>query len=83
MARRTVNLKLAQRQGMFINVEDAVLPTSLAIHYHMSMLSGGHKVKAVLTAAMWMPLPIGFLDEPMHHLDHESLGCTGWCSSGI
>jgi len=83
-AMKGVDLKMAQRQGMFIkplstkNVEEHLEGCGLArefgTHYRMSALSGGQKVKVVLAAAMWMQPHIVILDEPTNYLDRESLG---------
>jgi len=83
-AMKAVDLKIAQRQGMFVkplstkNVEEHLEGCGLArefgTHYRMSALSGGQKVKVVLAAAMWMQPHIVILDEPTNYLDRESLG---------
>ncbi|GAX16349.1 elongation factor 3 [Fistulifera solaris] len=83
-AMKAVDLKLAQRAGMFVkplstkNVEEHLEGCGLArefgTHYRMSALSGGQKVKVVLAAAMWMQPHIVILDEPTNYLDRESLG---------
>jgi elongation factor 3 len=83
-AMKTVDLKIAQRAGMFVrplstkNVEEHLEGCGLArefgTHYRMAALSGGQKVKVVLAAAMWMQPHIVILDEPTNYLDRESLG---------
>jgi elongation factor 3 len=83
-AMKAVDLKMAQRAGMYIrplstkNVEEHLegcgLSREFGTHYRMSALSGGQKVKVVLAAAMWMQPHIVILDEPTNYLDRESLG---------
>jgi elongation factor 3 len=83
-AMKTVDLKAAQRAGLFVrplstkNVEEHLegcgLSREFGTHYRMSALSGGQKVKVVLAAAMWMQPHIVILDEPTNYLDRESLG---------
>merc|ERR1711937_355474 len=83
-AMKAVDLKIAQRAGLFIrtlstkNVEQHLEQCGLArefgTHYRMSALSGGQKVKVVLAAAMWNQPHILVLDEPTNYLDRESLG---------
>jgi len=83
-AMKAVDLKIAQRAGMYVrplstkNVEEHLEGCGLArefgTHYRMSALSGGQKVKVVLAAAMWMQPHIVILDEPTNYLDRESLG---------
>jgi elongation factor 3 len=83
-AMKAVDLKMAQRAGLYIrplstkNVEEHLEGCGLArefgTHYRMQALSGGQKVKVVLAAAMWMQPHIVILDEPTNYLDRESLG---------
>lgn len=83
-AMKAVDLKIAQRQGLYVrplstkNVEEHLEHCGLArefgTHYRMSALSGGQKVKVVLAAAMWSQPHIVILDEPTNYLDRESLG---------
>merc|ERR1712232_1108221 len=83
-AMKAVDLKIAQRAGLYVrplstkNVEEHLNGCGLApefgTHYRMSALSGGQKVKVVLAAAMWMQPHIVILDEPTNYLDRESLG---------
>jgi len=83
-AMKAVDLKMAQRSGLFIrtlstkNVEQHLehcgLSREFGTHYRMSALSGGQKVKVVLAAAMWNQPHILILDEPTNYLDRESLG---------
>merc|ERR1712176_1517858 len=83
-AMKAVDLKIAQRQGLYVrplstkNVEEHLENCGLArefgTHYRMSALSGGQKVKVVLAAAMWSQPHIVILDEPTNYLDRDSLG---------
>lgn len=83
-AMKAVDLKMAQRAGLYIrplstkNVEEHLegcgLSREFGTHYRLSALSGGQKVKVVLAAAMWMQPHIVILDEPTNYLDRESLG---------
>jgi elongation factor 3 len=83
-AMKAVDLKIAQRQGLYVrplsakNVEEHIeccgLGREFGTHYRMSALSGGQKVKVVLAAAMWSQPHIVILDEPTNYLDRESLG---------
>jgi elongation factor 3 len=83
-AMKAVDLKMAQRAGLYVrplsakNVEEHLEGCGLArefgTHYRMAALSGGQKVKVVLAAAMWMQPHIVILDEPTNYLDRESLG---------
>jgi len=92
-AMKSVDLKLAQLQGVFIrplstkNVEEHLEHCGLArefgTHYRMSALSGGQKVKVVLAAAMWMQPHIVILDEPTNYLDRESLGALAGAIEGF
>jgi len=83
-AMKAVDLKIAQRAGLYVrplstkNVEQHLegcgLDREFGTHYRMSALSGGQKVKVVLAAAMWNQPHILILDEPTNYLDRESLG---------
>merc|ERR1712084_11518 len=83
-AMKAVDLKIAQRAGLYVrplstkNVEEHLNGCGLApefgTHYRMSALSGGQKVKVVIGAAMWNQPHIVILDEPTNYLDRESLG---------
>jgi len=83
-AMKAVDLKIAQRSGLYIrplstknveeHLEDCGLDREFGTHYRMSALSGGQKVKVVLAAAMWNQPHILVLDEPTNYLDRESLG---------
>merc|ERR1712176_1044780 len=83
-AMKAVDLKIAQRAGLYVrplstkNVEkhlaDCGLAAEFGTHYRMSALSGGQKVKVVLAAAMWNQPHILILDEPTNYLDREALG---------
>merc|ERR1739844_800799 len=83
-AMKAVDLKIAQRAGLYVrplstkNVEqhlqDIGLNREFGTHYRMSALSGGQKVKVVIGAAMWNQPHILILDEPTNYLDRESLG---------
>jgi elongation factor 3 len=83
-AMKAVDLKIAQRSGLYVrplstkNVEEHLNGCGLApefgTHYRMSALSGGQKVKVVIAAAMWNQPHIVILDEPTNYLDRESLG---------
>jgi len=53
---------------------DMGLDPEIALHSHIAGLSGGQKVKVVLTAAMWLNPHILILDEPTNYLDRDSLG---------
>jgi ATPase components of ABC transporters with duplicated ATPase domains len=83
-AMKAVDLKIAQRAGLYVrplstknveqHLEDCGLAREFGTHYRMSALSGGQKVKVVLAAAMWNQPHILILDEPTNYLDRESLG---------
>ena len=83
-AMKAVDLKIAQRAGLYVrplstknvekHLEDCGLDREFGTHYRMSALSGGQKVKVVLAAAMWNQPHILILDEPTNYLDRESLG---------
>ena len=83
-AMKAVDLKIAQRAGLYVrplstknveqHLEDCGLNREFGTHYRMSALSGGQKVKVVLAAAMWNQPHILILDEPTNYLDRESLG---------
>lgn len=83
-AMKAVDLKIAQRSGLYIrplstknveeHLEDCGLDREFGTHYRMSALSGGQKVKVVLAAAMWNQPHMLILDEPTNYLDRESLG---------
>jgi len=83
-AMKAVDLKMAQRAGLYVrtlsvknveqHLEQCGLNREFGTHYRMSALSGGQKVKVVLAAAMWNQPHILILDEPTNYLDRESLG---------
>merc|ERR550539_239985 len=83
-AMKAVDLKIAQRAGLYVrplstknveqHLEDCGLQAEFGTHYRMSALSGGQKVKVVLAAAMWNQPHILILDEPTNYLDRDSLG---------
>jgi elongation factor 3 len=83
-AMKAVDLKIAQRAGLYVrplstknveqHLEDCGLDREFGTHYRMSALSGGQKVKVVIAAAMWNQPHILILDEPTNYLDRESLG---------
>merc|ERR1712157_457593 len=83
-AMKAVDLKIAQRSGLYVrplssknveqHLEDCGLEREFGTHYRMSALSGGQKVKVVLAASMWNQPHILILDEPTNYLDRESLG---------
>merc|ERR1711935_1210575 len=83
-AMKAVDLKIAQRSGLYVrplstknvekHLEDIGLQAEFGTHYRMSALSGGQKVKVVIAAAMWNQPHILILDEPTNYLDRESLG---------
>jgi len=83
-AMKAVDLKIAQRAGLYVrplstknveqHLEDCGLNREFGTHYRMSALSGGQKVKVVLAAAMWNQPHILILDEPTNYLDREALG---------
>merc|ERR1711943_181685 len=50
------------------------LETQFGTYSKISALSGGQKVKVVLSAAMWMEPHVLILDEPTNFLDRDSLG---------
>ena len=56
------------------HLEDFGLHREYGSHTRMAALSGGHKVKVVLAAAMWNQPHILILDEPTNYLDRDSLG---------
>merc|ERR1712166_918695 len=49
------------------------LEEEYAAHVQLSNLSGGQKVKVVLSAAMWGSPHLIILDEPTNYLDRDSL----------
>merc|ERR1712232_634196 len=73
-AMKAVDMKIAQRAGLYVrplstknvekHLEHCGLAREFGIHYRMSALSGGQKVKVVLAAAMWSQPHIVILDEP-------------------
>jgi len=83
-AMKAVDLKIAQRAGLYVrplstknveqHLEDIGLDREFGTHYRMSALSGGQKVKVVIAAAMWNQPHILILDEPTNYLDREALG---------
>merc|ERR1712038_949019 len=83
-AMKAVDLKIAQRAGLYVrplstknveqHLEDCGLNREFGTHYRMSALSGGQKVKVVIGAAMWNQPHILILDEPTNYLDREALG---------
>jgi elongation factor 3 len=83
-AMKAVDLKIAQRSGLYVrplstknvekHLEDCGLQAEFGTHYRMAALSGGQKVKVVIAAAMWNQPHILILDEPTNYLDRESLG---------
>merc|ERR1712228_255347 len=83
-AMKAVDLKIAQRSGLYVrplsaknveqHLEDCGLDREFGTHYRMQALSGGQKVKVVLAASMWNQPHILILDEPTNYLDRESLG---------
>merc|ERR1719484_264354 len=50
------------------------LETQFGTYSKISALSGGQKVKVVLSACMWMEPHVTILDEPTNFLDRDSLG---------
>merc|ERR1719232_963896 len=91
-AMKAVDLKIAQRSGLYVrplstknveqHLEDCGLDREFGTHYRMSALSGGQKVKVVLAAAMWNQPHILILDEPTNYLDRESLGALAGAIEG-
>merc|ERR1711892_662689 len=83
-AMKAVDLKIAQRSGLYVrplstknvekHLEDCGLQAEFGTHYRMSALSGGQKVKVVLASALWNQPHILILDEPTNYSDRESLG---------
>jgi len=55
-------------------LKDFGLDVESASHNPIASLSGGQKVKVVLSAAMWMCPHILILDEPTNYLDRDGLG---------
>merc|ERR1712051_1145777 len=92
-AMKAVDLKIAQRAGLYVrplstknveqHLEDCGLDREFGTHYRMSALSGGQKVKVVLAAAMWNQPHILVLDEPTNYLDRESLGALAGAIEGF
>merc|ERR1712157_679939 len=91
-AMKAVDLKIAQRSGLYVrplssknveqHLEDCGLERGFGTHYRMSALSGGQKVKVVLAASMWNQPHILILDEPTNYLDRESLGALAGAIEG-
>jgi len=91
-AMKAVDLKIAQRSGLYVrplssknveqHLEDCGLEREFGTHYRMSALSGGQKVKVVLAASMWNQPHILILDEPTNYLDRESLGALAGAIEG-
>jgi len=92
-AMKAVDLKIAQRAGLYVrplstknveqHLEDIGLNREFGTHYRMSALSGGQKVKVVIGAAMWNQPHILILDEPTNYLDRESLGALAGAIEGF
>jgi len=92
-AMKSVDLKIAQRAGLYVrplstknvekHLEDIGLQAEFGTHYRMSALSGGQKVKVVIAAAMWNQPHILILDEPTNYLDRESLGALAKAIEGF
>merc|ERR1711988_2001747 len=55
-------------------LNDFGLDAESASHNTIQSLSGGQKVKVVLTGAMWQNPHILILDEPTNYLDRDGLG---------
>merc|ERR1712139_137479 len=55
-------------------LKDFGLDAESASHNPIASLSGGQKVKVVLTAAMWQCPHILILDEPTNYLDRDGIG---------
>merc|ERR1711934_1312174 len=55
-------------------LQELGLDAEYAAHVWISQLSGGQKVKVVLSAAMWGQPHVVILDEPTNYLDRDSLG---------
>merc|ERR1712183_233558 len=82
-AMKAVDLKMAQRAGLYVrtlsvknveqHLEQCGLNREFGTHYRMSALSGGQKVKVVLASAMWGQPHVLILDEPTNYLDRDSL----------
>merc|ERR1719273_2736226 len=91
-AMKAVDLKIAQRSGLYVrplsaknveqHLEDCGLDREFGTHYRMQALSGGQKVKVVLAASMWNQPHILILDEPTNYLDRESLGALAGAIEG-
>jgi len=92
-AMKAVDLKIAQRAGLYVrplstknveqHLEDIGLNREFGTHYRMSALSGGQKVKVVIAAAMWNQPHILILDEPTNYLDREALGALASAIEGF
>ncbi len=92
-AMKAVDLKIAQRAGLYVrplstknveqHLEDIGLNREFGTHYRMSALSGGQKVKVVIAAAMWNQPHILILDEPTNYLDREALGALAAAIEGF
>jgi len=92
-AMKAVDLKIAQRAGLYVrplstknvekHLEDIGLAAEFGTHYRMAALSGGQKVKVVIAAAMWNQPHILILDEPTNYLDRESLGALAKAIEGF
>jgi elongation factor 3 len=92
-AMKAVDLKIAQRAGLYVrplstknveeHLEDIGLNREFGTHYRMSALSGGQKVKVVIAAAMWNQPHILILDEPTNYLDREALGALAHAIEGF
>jgi elongation factor 3 len=54
-------------------LNDLGLDAEYAAHVRIGQLSGGQKVKVVLSAAMWGQPHVVILDEPTNYLDRDSL----------
>lgn len=61
-------------QLVLSHLGDFGLEEEIAAHNHIRGLSGGQKVKLVLSAAMWCQPHVLVLDEPTNYLDRDSLG---------
>lgn len=69
LATKTLTTKSIEKQ-----LNEMGIDSEIATHSRIKGLSGGQKVKVVLSACMWNNPHILVMDEPTNYLDRDSLG---------